>query len=640
MTQSFTFSYSLSTRPYDRNKDARNTSKLTWEEKQGTVRDLADAIKKGFAFCATFNHQGCTFGMSAKKQANLKSTNFIVFDLDAVRFTAGEFYGKTIATELTPSIIYTTANDGHFKDGKDETYCNRYRVIYVVDEPLSNQADYEEIHQALKRDIANYVGDDNIFNDNSDKDVAHFFAGCADTEMYCSNRIVSLSMLADKYNVVLSGANAVDECNDNGYRIQCNDNHFSNDKATAYSTEICKDNFVDGEKVKSDNCVDIKKKRKYYTTQMSKMSLFAEFKNEYISTQKNYNRLQFEYISVLPLLPEETTVEFDEGKLYKEVDEDHIRILRKRHKVVKQGKNGNDIETWENVKYKDGQRRREKLYLYLQMVKAITPSATSDQLLWQAVNFIIEQVDNTKDPITKDEVIKIVDNVMSRQWTPSAKSKKKYGKRVCTNKELAREMGIKMRYAGLAAVHEWRSDKKIEKWEMISQYYDPLKTDKCNAKIMQDAGIEITLRNLRQWKKENGLTNKRKQSKNEQISLYYDPSMTDGQNIEQLAANGVKVSLKTLQRWKKENGLSRQNNKHADKPNKAAESILIEDIEELTKDKDTRQQGAIMGYWGGVDVVTLAEDFLRGKPLDKDDNIVGDERVFYYDDGSEVTIPW
>lgn len=604
MTQSFTFSYSLSTRPYDRNKDARNTSKLTWEEKQGTVRDLADEIKKGFAFCPTFNHQGSTFAMSAKCQANLKSTNFIVFDLDAVRFTAGEFYGKTIATELTPSIIYTTANDGHFKDGKDETYCNRYRVIYVVDEPLSNQADYEEVHQALKRDIANYVGDDNIFNDNSDKDVAHFFAGCNDTEMYCSNEIVSLSMLVDKYNVVLSGTNTVGY-NDNGYRIQCNDNHFSNDKATAYSTEICKDNFVDSEKVKTYSRVDIKKGRKYYTTQEYEMTIFEQFIKDYQSSQKSINDLAREYISVLPLLPEETAVEFDEGKLYKEVDEDHIRILRKRHKVVKQGKNGNDIETWENVKYKDGQRRREKLYLYLQMVKAITPSATSDQLLWQAVNFIIEQVDNTKDPIAKNEVIKIVDNVMGRQWTPSAKSKKKYGKRVCTNKELAREMGIKMRYAGLAAVHEWRSDKKIEKWEKIAAIYDPSKTDKENADTMREAGIVVTIQYLRNWKSANGYSSQRKQSKNEQISLYYDPSMTDGQNIEQLAANGVKISLKTLQRWKKENGLSRQNNKHADKPNKAAESVLIEEIEELSKDKDTRQQGANVGFDLGCRICPL-----------------------------------
>ena len=320
------------------------------------------------------------------------------------------------------------------------------------------------------------------------------------------------------------------------------------------------------------------------------------------------------------------------------MDEDHIRILRKRHKVVKQGKNGNDIETWENVKYKDGQRRREKLYLYLQMVKA--PSATSDQLLWQAVNFIIGQVDNTKDPITKDEVIKIVDNVMGRQWTPTAKSKKKYGKRVCTNKELAREMGIKMRYAGLAAVHEWRSDKKIEKWEKIATHYDPTKTDKENADTMREAGIVVTVQYLRNWKSANGYSSQRKQSKSEQISLYYDPSMTDGQNIEQLAANGVKVSLKTLQRWKKENGLSRQNNKHADKPNKAAESVLIEEIEEPTKDKDKMQQGANMDFWSNVDVVTLAENFLNGKPHEKDEEITVNETAVYYDDGTEVILPW
>lgn len=639
MRPNFTFNYSKSTRPYDRNKDARNTGKLTWEEKQGTIRDLADDIKKGYAFCPTFHHQGSTFAMSAKCQANLKSTNFIVFDFDAVKLTAGEFYGTTIATELTPSIIYTTANDGHFKDGKDETYCNRYRVIYVVDEPITTGETYTEIHQALKADIADCVGDDNIFNDNSDKDVAHFFAGCNDTEMYCSNRVISLSMLVDKYNVVLSGANAVGY-NDNGIRIQCSDNRFSNDTASAYGTEICKDNFVDSEKVKTYSCADIKRGRKYYTTREYKMTIFEQFKNEYITTQKNYNRLQFDYISVLPLLPEETTVEFDEGKLYKEVDEDHIRILRKRHKVVKQGKNGNDIETWENVKYKDGQRRREKLYLYLQMVKAITPSATSDQLLWQAVNFIIEQVDNTKDPITKNEVITIVDNVMGRQWTPSAKSKKKYGKRVCTNKELAREMGIKMRYAGLAAVHEWRSDKKIEKWEKIAAFYDPTKTDKENADTMREAGIVVTVQYLRNWKSANGYNSQRKQSKSEQISLYYDPSMTDGQNIEQLAANGVKVSLKTLQRWKAENGFTKHRTNRAEKPNKAIESVLVGEIEQLTQDKNTMQQGAIMGFWGGVDVAALAEDFLKGKPLDKDDNIADGETVFYYDDGTKVILPW
>ena len=605
MKPNFTFNYSLSTRPYDRNKDAKNTSKLTWQEKQGTVRDLADDIKKGYAFCPTFNHQGSTFAMSAKCQDNLKSTNFIVFDFDAVKLTAGEFYGKTIATELTPSIIYATANDGHFKEGKDETYCNRYRVIYVVDEPLNNQADYEEIHQALKRDIANYVGDDNIFNDNSDKDVAHFFAGCADTEMYCSSKVISLPMLVDKYDVVLSGADAV------GYNDKVDNNSY--DGASAYDTEICKDNFVDGEKVKTYSRVDIKEREKYYTTQEYEMTIFEQFIKDYQSSQKSINDLVREYSGMLPLLPEETPIEYDPDKLYKVVDENHIRIVRRRHKVTKRDARGNEYETWETVKFKDGQRRHKILYLYLQMVKDITPTATRGQLLWQGLNFVYRDMDNTKQPITKKQVNNTVEQVMNREWKPSEKSRNKYDMKISPNKELAAQKGIKMRYAGLAAVHEWRSDKKIEKWEKIAAIYDPSKTDKENADTMREAGIVVTIQYLRNWKSANGYSSQRKQSKSEQISLYYDPSMTDGQNIEQLAANGVKVSLKTLHRWKKENGLSRQNNKHADKPNKAIESVLAGEIEQLTQDKSTRQQGAIMGFWGWRGRGSTRRGFFKGQ---------------------------
>lgn len=39
-------------------------------------------------------------------------------------------------------------------------------------------------------------------------------------------------------------------------------------------------------------------------------------------------------------------------------------------------------------------------------------------------------------------------------------------------------------------------------------------------------------------------------------------------------------------------------------------------------------------------MAALAEDFLKGKPLDKDDNIADNETVFYYDDGTKVILPW
>lgn len=640
MKSNFTFAYSRSTSVYDRNKDAKKTSKLSFKEKHGSIDELVNDVKMGYAFCGTFNHAGATFGLSAKSQANFKSTNLIVFDMDAVKFTAGEFYGKTIATDYTPSIIYTTANDGHFKVGKDESYCNRYRVIYVTDEPIKSVEQYTQIHQALKSDLASYVGDDNIFNDNTDKDASHFFAGCSDTECYHCNRVVSLTWLAEKYNVVLTGVNAVDECNDNGIRTPYNDNHLTMIEATAHGSLVTNTNDKSAKKLA---CVDIRNKReKYYTTQTPKIALFADFINDYENTEKNFNRLSFEYSRVLPRLPEETPVELDKGKLYKEVDENHIRILRKRHKVIERGASGNEIEKWKPIKFKDGQRRREKLYIYLQMLKAITPSATYEELLWMATNFIIEQVDNTKDTITKDEVIKIVGNVMGRQWTPSAKSKKKYAKKIVTNKALAKQMGIKNKLAGLAAVHEWKRDLKLSKWEQISMLYDPSKTIKENAQLMNDAGLKVTENYIKEWKRENGLTGDRKSSKADRIATYYDNTLTDEQNIEQLAVNGVKVSLRTLKTWKKENGYTKQRSKSTSKANRATESTFNEMDEQSNIIEDKVQQGANMAFWSNVDVVTLAENFLKEKPHtnDKGTRDNEDTETKYYDDGTEVILPW
>ena len=149
-TQNLTFSYSVSTREYNRNKDERQTPFLQWQEKQGTIKDLESDIKNGFAFCPTFNHDGATFTNRAKTKTNLKATYFITFDFDAVKLTAGQFYGSMIGTGLTPSMVYTTANNGNFKQGKNETYCNRYRVIYLIDEPITTAEDYTAIHTALK----------------------------------------------------------------------------------------------------------------------------------------------------------------------------------------------------------------------------------------------------------------------------------------------------------------------------------------------------------------------------------------------------------------------------------------------------------------------------------------------------------
>lgn len=546
MKREFNFVYSISTKEYDRNRDVRSTGRLTWREKQGTsIKDLENDITSGFAYCPTFYHKGDTFTNGTKTQKNLKATYFITFDFDAVKLTVSEFYGKMICSEIPPSLVYTTANNGKFKEGKNERYNNRYRVIYALDEPITTAETYTALHQALKAEIATTVDDNNLFNDNSDKDVSHFFAGCINADTYSNSRTTPLTWLADRYDV--------DITNNMGIRTQCNDNRFSNDGASAFRTKR--------ESAKKMSCVDIKERKRHYTTQGHQIALFQDFINDYENSDKSFMDLAIKYCRELPLLPEETPVTFDKGELYKEVEPNHIRIVKKRIKTTKKGISGNDIEVWEYYKFKDGEVRKRKLYLYLQMVKDISPHATMEELLWNAVNWVVEQTNNTIDPISKKQVIDAVMGAMKRKWTPSEKSKGKYSPKIALNKELAKKRHIPIKTLGLLAAHESKTKQKEEKWAKIAKLYDATKTNKENVEIMKEAGIDVTTDYLKKWKYANGLTKQGKQSRSEQIGRYYDATLTDLKNLEILQANGIKISLRTLKTWKIENGYTKKHSK-------------------------------------------------------------------------------
>lgn len=498
--------YSISTEQYNRNKNGDNTPQR-WREINGTIETLIGHIKSEYAFCHRFNHTNDVFKTyGTRTQANLKSADFIVFDLDAVKYTAGEFYGKTIGTDYTPSMVYTTCNDGKFKGG--EQFCNRYRVIYVLDEAITDAYTYEQVVTGLKCDVSAFVDDDNMFNDNSDKDVSHFFAGNADAEVYYNNNVMSTRVLVDKY---VNNTDKVVQKLHNGRH-------------------------------------NVERGAGYYSTVMSKMDHpYRDFVTDFIKTDKRFVTLQRDYYPDIPLLEEHTPVKFEKGKLYKKVDDDYISIYHKRVKVTKKAVSGNEITVWENYKFKDGEHRRKKLYEYLQQIKAAHPTAKKEQLLWQGVNWVVEHVDNTVDPITRKDIINTVENVMERQWCPSQKSKEKYGRKLAISTEEAKKQNIDMQRVGLAALNQARQDDKNRLYAEISFLYDPKLTDKENVEIMREADIELSVRQLRTWKKTIGLTGKSKEMKKKAAMDRYDHSKSVKENAEIL---GVKLS--TLKRWLKE----------------------------------------------------------------------------------------
>ena len=604
-TQDYIFNYSISTRPYNRNTDASKTYALQWSEKRGTVNGFLQDIKNGYAYCPTFYHEGDTFSNGDKTQNNLKATYFITFDFDAVRLTAGEFYGCMIGTEITPAMVYTTANDGNFKAGKNETYCNRYRVIYLIDEPITTAETYTAIHTALKGEIAATVNDNNIYNDGTDSGQAErFYFGNVNAEIYADmmdDVITPLAWLLDRYNIAHDGT-------------EINANNGYNDEASAYrygDMEKCQKVGL-GEYIERECNIHPSPQNGTF----SNAGIWEAFTADYSKKGTTFYSLYQMYRGHLQPLPtaEEITPYLeasDPHKLYIEVPANFKEI---RHKKVKTQKmiNGEMRDVWTNYKYKDGELRHAKIFNYLMRLRTITPSATKGQLLWAAVVYMVEHIDNSKEAKTKRQIMRIVEDVASKDIAKYGRLWEGQNRAFKVNREEAASRNISVRRAGLEAQHERATDKKKKKYQIIAAHYDPSRSDKDNLEILSNAGLSVTADYLKTWKKDNGLTKQGKASRGEKIAEIYNPSRTDKDNLAALKDAGVNISMRTLKRWKSANGYTKQRAKNTQEPNRAVEGVINAVVEDLPTEQDKQQQGANGDYFPSLDVEDLASEFLSG----------------------------
>lgn len=534
------FSYSVSLTEYDRNKNEKDTFKLRWTEREGTTETLINDIKNNRAFCPCFYHSNNTFTNRDKSDSNLKSTHFIIFDFDAVKLTAEDFYTIMQSTEIPPSIVYTTANNGKFKPNKNEEYNNRYRVIYALDTPIYNATYYKEIHKALKREICITIDDNNIYNDNSDSSVSHFYAGCRGGELYSNDNVISLRWLNDRYNLNAENNKKVhdryiikqerqsgyiknhdddDKKVSDGYIINHENNSTSN-KNNHYNinNDINKhDNYIHSLFNNKLNNLDygkvhdsdiIKKREEHYISTMHKLEN-NDFINDYYN--ESINDLLCKYISVYPSY-EFTNVEYSDDDLYYIVPENYIEIKRKWHYEEVEKDNGDYYRICEIEKCKDGQRRRKRLFINLILRRLIYPQISFEHLLFNACYELKHYIDNvnTNDRITKYELAEIAVNAYFEnmdKWQNLKnyhKPKYKINKTYCLANNLnARREAVKVR--GLL-----NQKAKNEKWCKIDKLYNIAKSDKENLEIINNNGIEIKMRGLQQYKKDRGLTRRKK----------------------------------------------------------------------------------------------------------------------------------
>lgn len=505
MNKDFYFNFSVSVRTYDRNKD--NAAFLQWREINGNITTLSDYITEGYAYCNTFYHEeGKTFGNTFKKDENVKSANLICLDLDAVKYPYDDFVTLMEQTEIMPNIVYTTQNNGYFKPNKDEEYNNRYRAIYVIDEPIYNDTLYKAVHQSIKNEVRIITQDKNIFNDNSDNNISHFFAGCKGASITTDENIYSLSWLMQRYDISTDNEKSATRNNNKGDE---SDNQFNNkDEETpqdgvkhTYITDFLTIKLND---LKSANHSNKKEEEKKSIIKMD--VTFSESENQFI---EDYYKLSFsdlihEYIRTYPSV-ECTQIDYDDTTEIITLPSDYTEIKRRWYIEEFEMTNG-DVIKWSNVcKTRNGEGRRNLLFKNLLLRKRILPTISFCHLLLNAVYEVHYFIDNTdvNDKITKQQIAQITVNAFfAEDRMTKVQEKRKY----IINGLYCAKHGISKRTLNMQHLNKNEVSEKQNNMEAIKRIYNPNYTDAQNLSILSDKGVNISLRTFKRYKKEMGLS--------------------------------------------------------------------------------------------------------------------------------------
>ena len=499
----FKFNYSISVSEYNRNKDV--VSKIKWRQINGSIQNLSDIISKGYAFCNCFNtDESKTFNCSLKKDSNLSAAYLICFDFDAVKHSVSEFIKIMSQTEIKPNITYTTQNNGHFKPNKNETYNNRYRVIYVIDTPILNAELYTVLHQQLKEEISLIVNDNNIWNDNTDKSVSHFFAGCKGTNITTDNNVYSLQWFIDRYGITIP--NKKDTQNYNKGTKSLNSN-VSSKKDTQNNNKDYIRTLLDHkqsskyEKDKQNN--NIKKEN-------SIIELCVQFESDYYNLP--ISKIIEKYISEYH--PIDSTPLQDNGELIINLPKDYTEI-RRRFNVIEQVKaNGDTYKTSINIRRKDGEGRRRNIYLNLLLRKRINPSITLEEMLYCGLWELFYYTDNqTEDKITKNNIAQIAVNAYFDECRIKDNNTKKYK----INKQYCKENNINPKCANIFYLNSKKKQEKKERDAKIKELYNSKLSDNENINLLSENGINISVKTLRRWKKVNGIIKEYKKRTNKSV---------------------------------------------------------------------------------------------------------------------------
>lgn len=371
MDNTFRFNLSVSTVPYDRNKDEKRTASLEWQETETTVDGLKDYVLHNYAFCNCFHHSTPTFTNSLKTDKNLKGANMVILDMDAVRYNIDDFWTCMTQTEICPTFVYTSINNGHIKK-PTEKYPHRYRVVYVMDDAIRDSNQYSALVNKIKDEMEEYCDGMGVRNDNTDVNCSHFFAGNPNATCHIGD-VFSLSFLIDRYDLKVSGTPYI------YYRERGKGN-----------IEAVPDTF---EKPQFSN---------------------ETFSNDWHSNTPNIKMI-YDYRHYYTYTT--TPIDWEDGELDRYVEDTYIYNLKRNWRMKEDPIMHFEYNVIERYRY--GSHRKKRIRTALLIRRLIKPSITLEELCYAAIYELYNYVDNTDKEhfITRRHLLNIAQEVLGLDLT-------------------------------------------------------------------------------------------------------------------------------------------------------------------------------------------------------------------------------
>lgn len=224
--------------------------------------------------------------------------------------------------------------------------------------------------------------------------------------------------------------------------------------------------------------------------------------NDYINDFWNmsYSDLLLKYSDKYPIFEHTPLSEANDDTPYIILPSDYIEIKRYWIMETIYDENGNKRSKSSRVKkIKDGEHRRKKLFINGILRRKMVNDLSFEHLLNNMVYELYYYIDNTKDKITKKELFDISVNIYKSDIDNFNGLIKRDKRKFIVNDKYCIKHNLNRKQVR-------NISRKLITYNQIGELYDFNLTDKQNVEQFKEYGLDISIKTLKRFRKEMGIT--------------------------------------------------------------------------------------------------------------------------------------